>query len=46
MAAWFAGNPRWLAARRYIMGSVLAALAVRLTVDDRTALHPKEVSIK
>jgi len=32
---WFAGNPRWLATQRYVMGFVLAALAVRLTIDDR-----------
>jgi threonine/homoserine/homoserine lactone efflux protein len=33
--SWFASNPRWLATQRYVMGFVLAALAVRLTIDDR-----------
>ncbi|MCZ8293781.1 MAG: LysE family translocator [Hylemonella sp.] len=35
MAAWFAGNPRWLAAQRYFMGCVLATLAVRLAAEQR-----------
>jgi len=33
MASWFACNPRWLAAQRYIMGFVLGALAVRLMFE-------------
>ncbi len=37
LAAWFARSPRWLAAQRYIMGSVLAALAVRLALERRRA---------
>lgn len=35
MAAWFVGNPRWLAAQRYFMGCVLATLAVRLAAEQR-----------
>jgi threonine/homoserine/homoserine lactone efflux protein len=35
MAVWLASHARWLAMQRYIMGSVLAALAVRLVVGDR-----------
>jgi threonine/homoserine/homoserine lactone efflux protein len=35
LAAWFARSPRWLAAQRYIMGTVLAGLAVRLAVEQR-----------
>jgi threonine/homoserine/homoserine lactone efflux protein len=35
MAAWFANNPLWLAAQRYVMGFVLAALAVRLAAEQR-----------
>lgn len=35
IAGWFGRNPRWLAAQRYVMGSVLAGLAVRLAVDHR-----------
>jgi len=35
MAAWFASNPRWLAAQRYFMGCVLATLAVRLAAEQR-----------
>jgi threonine/homoserine/homoserine lactone efflux protein len=30
LAAWFSNNPRWLATQRYVMGTVLATLAVRL----------------
>ena len=37
LAAWFAGSPRWLAAQRYFMGTVLAALAVRLALEPRRA---------
>jgi threonine/homoserine/homoserine lactone efflux protein len=33
IAAWFARNPTWLAVQRYVMGFVLAALAVRLALE-------------
>jgi threonine/homoserine/homoserine lactone efflux protein len=36
-AAWLASrlgrSPRWLVAQRYVMGSVLAGLALRLATD-------------
>jgi threonine/homoserine/homoserine lactone efflux protein len=35
LAAWFARSPRWLAAQRYVMGTVLAGLAVRLATEQR-----------
>ena len=35
MASWFTRNPAWLAAQRYVMGFVLAALAVRLVFAQR-----------
>jgi len=35
MAAWFAGNPHWLAVQRYVMGFVLGALALRLAMEQR-----------
>lgn len=35
IATWFARNPRWLAIQRYVMGFVLAALAVRLVFERR-----------
>ena len=38
MATWFASNPRWLAAQRYVMGFVLGALAVRLVVEQRRSV--------
>lgn len=37
LAAWFARSPRWLAVQRYVMGSVLAAMAVRLVLEPRRA---------
>ncbi len=37
LAAWLQGNPRWLEYQRYLMGSVLAALAVRLALEKRRA---------
>lgn len=37
LAAWFVSNPRWLAWQRYLMGFVLAALAVRLAAEQRKA---------
>lgn len=38
LAVWFLRNPRWLAAQRYVMGGVLAALAVRLATEQRRAV--------
>lgn len=35
LAAWFARSPRWLAAQRYVMGAVLAGLAVRLATAQK-----------
>jgi threonine/homoserine/homoserine lactone efflux protein len=35
ISAWFARNPMWLAAQRYVMGLVLGALAVRLAMEQR-----------
>ena len=35
LALWFARSPRWLAAQRYVMGTVLAGLAVRLATEQR-----------
>lgn len=35
IAAWFVNNPTWLSAQRYVMGFVLAALAVRLMLEQR-----------
>lgn len=35
IATWFARNPFWLAAQRYVMGGVLAALAVKLAFEPR-----------
>jgi threonine/homoserine/homoserine lactone efflux protein len=37
LALWFTRSPRWLAAQRYVMGTVLAALAVRLALEPRRA---------
>jgi threonine/homoserine/homoserine lactone efflux protein len=37
LAAWFARSPRWLMAQRYLMGTVLAGLAVRLATEQRRA---------
>lgn len=33
LAAWFSHNPKWLAIQRYVMGTVLATLAVRLAKE-------------
>ncbi len=33
LASWFVRNPRWLAIQRYLMGFVLAGLAVRLAAE-------------
>ena len=35
IAAWFAENLRWIAVQRYVMGFVLAGLAVRLILEPR-----------
>jgi threonine/homoserine/homoserine lactone efflux protein len=35
LALWFARSTRWLAAQRYLMGTVLAAMAVRLVLEPR-----------
>jgi threonine/homoserine/homoserine lactone efflux protein len=35
IALWFARNPFWLSMQRYVMGFVLAALAVRLALEQR-----------
>ena len=35
IASWFFRNPTWLAVQRYFMGFVLAALAVRLALEQR-----------
>lgn len=37
LAAWFARSPRWLAAQRYLMGTVLATLAVKMALEPRRA---------
>ena len=37
LAAWFARSPRWLVVQRYVMGTVLAGLAVRLATEQRRA---------
>lgn len=35
LARWFARNPRWLAVQRYVMGTVLATLALRMATEPR-----------
>lgn len=35
IATWFARNPFWLATQRYVMGGVLATLAVKLAFEQR-----------
>lgn len=35
IASWFARNPAWLAVQRYVMGGALAALALRLALEER-----------
>jgi threonine/homoserine/homoserine lactone efflux protein len=37
IAGWFARHPLWLAIQRLVMGGVLAALAVRMALDQRRA---------
>lgn len=36
IAGWFAVNQQWLVVQRYVMGSVLAALGVRLMLQQRS----------
>lgn len=38
LAAWFARSPRWLVVQRYVMGTVLAGLALRLATEQRRAV--------
>lgn len=38
LAVWLVRNPRWLSAQRYVMGFVLAGLAVRLVSEQRRAV--------
>jgi threonine/homoserine/homoserine lactone efflux protein len=35
IARWFQGNPHWLRAQKWVMGTVLAGLAVRLALEQR-----------
>jgi threonine/homoserine/homoserine lactone efflux protein len=35
LASWFGRNPVWLATQRYVMGCVLAGLALRLALEQR-----------
>ncbi|MBT0961220.1 LysE family translocator [Denitromonas iodatirespirans] len=35
LARWFVRHPQWLAAQRYVMGSVLAGMALRLASEQR-----------
>lgn len=35
VAAWFQGRPLWVRVQKYLMGTVLAALALRLALSDR-----------
>lgn len=35
VAAWFACNPTWLSIQRYVMGGVLAGLAIRVATEQR-----------
>jgi len=37
IAGWFAHRPAWLATQRYLMGSVLGTLAVRMALERRAA---------
>jgi threonine/homoserine/homoserine lactone efflux protein len=37
LAAWFAHRPAWLSVQRYVMGAVLAGLALRLATEQRRA---------
>ncbi len=35
LAVWFAHHPRWLATQRYLMGGVLAGMAIRIASEPR-----------
>jgi len=35
VAAWFKNKPVWAQVQRYVMGSVLAGLALRLAISER-----------
>ena len=37
LASWFHRKPIWLTAQRYVMGTVLGALAVRMALEERRA---------
>ena len=37
LAGWFLRNPIWLVVQRYVMGFVLAALALRIASEQRSA---------
>lgn len=37
IAGWFSHRPAWVAIQRYLMGSVLGTLALRMALDRRTA---------
>lgn len=36
ISLWFQQRPRWVSLQRYVLGSVLAALAIRLVQEERT----------
>lgn len=38
ISVWFARNPGWLNVQRYVMGTVLAGMAVRLAAEQRKAV--------
>lgn len=38
ISIWFARNPRWLNVQRYVMGTVLAAMAIRLAAEQRKTM--------
>lgn len=38
LAAWFVQNPLWLKVQRYVMGCVLASLALRLATEEKRAI--------
>jgi threonine/homoserine/homoserine lactone efflux protein len=37
LASWFHRKPIWLTTQRYIMGTVLGALAVRMAIEEKRA---------
>jgi threonine/homoserine/homoserine lactone efflux protein len=38
IAAWFSRNPTWMTLQRYVMGGVLAALAIRIMLEPRRVI--------